>query len=156
MKIFCIGRNYEEHAKELSNPVPKKPMVFMKPDTALLTKNKPFYYPEFSQNIHYECEVVLKIGRVGKHIEPRFADKYIDEISLGIDFTARDLQDKCKANGHPWEIAKSFDQSAPLGTFVPYSDWRGKDIPFTLEKNGEVVQIGNTKDLIFDFNTLIA
>lgn len=156
MKIFCIGRNYVDHAKELNNPVPKKPLVFMKPDTALVLKNRPFFYPEFSENIHYECELVLKIGRVGKCIEPQFAHKYIDSISLGIDFTARDIQSQCKAKGHPWEIAKAFDNSAPLGKFVPYEDWKGKDIPFTLEKNGEVVQIGNTKDLIFDFAYLIA
>lgn len=156
MKIFCIGRNYVDHAKELNNPVPKKPLVFMKPDTALLLKKRPFFYPEFSQNIHYECEVVLKIGRVGKHIEPRFAYKYIKEIGLGIDFTARDIQAECKKKGHPWEIAKAFDQSAVLGDFVPYDDWKDKDIPFSLEKNGEVVQIGNTKDMIFDFATLIS
>ena len=156
MKIFCIGRNYADHAKELNNPVPKKPLVFMKPDTALVLRNRPFFYPEFSEDIHYECELVLKIGRVGKYIEPRFAHKYIDAVSLGIDFTARDIQNQCKAKGHPWEIAKAFDNSAPLGTFVPYEDWKGKDIPFTLEKNGEVVQIGNTKDLIFDFAYLIS
>lgn len=156
MKIFCIGRNYVDHAKELNNPVPKKPLLFMKPDTALLIKKRPFFYPEFSENIHYECEVVLKIGRVGKHIEPRFAYKYIDAVGLGIDFTARDIQSECKKKGHPWEIAKAFDQSAVLGDFVPYSDWKDKNIPFTLEKNGEVVQVGNTEDMIFDFATLIS
>ncbi|MGK0389293.1 MAG: acylpyruvate hydrolase [Maribacter sp.] len=156
MKIFCIGRNYVDHAKELNNPIPKKPLLFMKPDTALLIKKRPFFYPEFSQNIHYECEVVLKIGRVGKHIEPRFAYKYIEEVGLGIDFTARDVQAECKKKGHPWEIAKAFDQSAVLGSFVPYADWKDKNIPFTLEKNGEMVQVGNSEDMIFDFATLIS
>ena len=156
MKIFCIGRNYVDHAKELNNPVPKKPLLFMKPDTALLIKKRPFFYPAFSQNIHYECEVVLKIGRVGKHIESRFAYKYIEEVGLGIDFTARDVQSECKKKGHPWEIAKAFDQSAVLGSFVPYADWKDKNIPFTLEKNGEVVQVGNSEDMIFDFATLIS
>ncbi len=156
MKIFCIGRNYVEHAKELNNPVPKQPMVFMKPDTALLLKNRPFFYPEFSQNIHYEVEVVIKIGKVGKYIEPQFAHKYIKEVTLGIDLTARDLQSQLKAKGHPWEIAKAFDNSAVLGTFQPYAPWKGKDIPFQLEKNGEIVQDGTTADMIFDFSKLIS
>ncbi len=156
MKIFCIGRNYVDHAKELNNPVPKKPLIFMKPNTALLVKGRHFFYPDFSNEIHYECEVVLKIGKNGRHIEPQFAHRYIHEITLGLDLTARDLQRQCKAKGHPWEIAKGFDFSAPLGTFVPYDEWKDKDIPFTLEKNGNVVQRGNTKDLIFEFSHLIS
>lgn len=157
MKIFCIGRNYVEHAKELNNPVPGKPMIFMKPSTALVKEGKPFYYPDFSKNLHYEAEIVLKINRNGKHIEPQFAHKYYDEISIGIDFTARDVQDKCKENGHPWEIAKAFDDSAPIGEFVALSSLNNSDaIEFHLLKNGEKVQIGTTADLIFDFNYLIS
>ncbi len=156
MKIFCIGRNYVEHAKELNNPIPKKPLVFMKPNTSLLVKGRHFFYPSFSNEIHYECEVVLKIGKNGRHVEPQFADRYISEISLGLDLTARDIQRECKAKGHPWEIAKGFDFSAPIGEFIPYGEWKGKDIPFQLKKNGTVVQDGNTKEMIFNFNHLIS
>lgn len=155
MKIICIGRNYVDHAKELNNAVPTKPLVFMKPPSALLRENKPFYYPEFSKNIHYELELVLKIARNGKHIQPEFTHKYIEEVGLGIDFTARDLQDKCKDKGHPWEIAKGFDNSAALSTFVPIEQVDKDNIAFYLEKNGERVQHGFTKDLIFSFQDLI-
>lgn len=157
MKIFCIGRNYVEHAKELSNPVPKKPLVFMKPVTSLLKNNKPFYYPEFTEDLHYEAEIVLKITKKGKYIEPQFAHKYFDDISIGIDFTARDIQAKCKAKGHPWEIAKAFDHAAPIGEFIPYTSLKNSEaVEFHLTKNGETVQIGTTKDLIFDFHYLIS
>lgn len=129
----------------------------MKPSTALVVENKPFYYPEFSTNIHYECEVVLKIAKTGKHIQEKFAKEYYKEISLGIDFTARDVQDACKQKGHPWEIAKAFDGSAPIGFFIPIEEARQPDghIHFSLKKNDETVQSGNTADLIFDFDALI-
>ena len=156
MKIICIGRNYIDHAKELDNRVPTSPMVFMKPSTALLIDDKPFFYPEFSENIHYEAEIVLKICKNGRHVEREFAQNYYEEIGLGIDFTARDLQDELKSKGHPWEIAKAFDFSAPVSNFIPISDLpNGREINFTLAKNGVTVQIGNTRDLIFDFDTLI-
>lgn len=157
MKIFCIGRNYVEHAKELSNPVPTKPIIFMKPATALLKESKPFYYPDFTTDLHHEAEIVLKINRNGKHIESQFAHKYFDEISIGIDFTARDVQSKCKAKGHPWEIAKAFDNAAPIGEFIDYKSLENSEaVTFHLLKNGEQVQVGTTKDLIFDFSYLIS
>lgn len=156
MKIICIGRNYIEHAKELNNPVPKKPLVFMKPSTALLISNRPFYHPEFSNDIHYELEVVLKICKNGRHVLPEFADSYYDELTVGIDFTARDLQDKLKAKGQPWEIAKAFDRSAAIGKWVPKSSFADmSNISFQMHKGDQVVQDGNTKDLIFSFNDLI-
>lgn len=156
MKIICIGRNYADHAKELNNAVPTKPLVFMKPPSALLVNNKPFYYPEFSKDIHYELEVVLKVARNGRHVQPEFAHKYYNKIALGIDFTARDLQKKCKEKGHPWEIAKGFDGSAVLSEFVPIKDLEDEGaIEFRLSKNGEDVQKGNTKDLIFPFDYII-
>jgi len=157
MKIFCIGRNYVDHAKELNNPVPKQPLVFSKYPTALLHKGKPFFYPDFSKDVHYETEIVLKICRNGKHIEERFAYKYYNEMTLGIDFTARDIQAELKAKGHPWEIAKGFNGSAPLGEFIPIDELPDKEaINFSLTKNGEMVQQGNSKDMIFDFAKLIA
>jgi acylpyruvate hydrolase len=156
MKIFCIGRNYEEHARELNNPVPAAPVVFMKPSTALLLDGKPFYYPEFSQNIHYELELVLKICKNGKSVAEKFASAYYDKIGLGIDFTARDIQDICKQKGHPWEIAKSFDNSAVLGDFIPKTDLEGNSISFSLLKNGEQVQQGNSADMIFSFDAIIS
>jgi len=157
MKIICIGRNYIEHAKELNNPVPKKPVFFMKPDTALLQKNNPFFYPEFSKDVHYETELVLKINRNGRHIEERFANKYFDEIGIGIDFTARDVQAECKAKGLPWEIAKAFDQSAPVGKFLPKTNFPDlKNIQFMLKVNGEVRQNGTSNDMIFSFDQIIA
>ncbi|MEM6966864.1 MAG: fumarylacetoacetate hydrolase family protein [Bacteroidota bacterium] len=156
MKIICIGRNYRDHAKELNNPVPTQPLIFMKPPSALLVNNKPLYYPEFTEDLHYELEVVLKICKNGKHVQPDFAKKYYQEIALGIDFTARDLQAQCKAKGHPWEIAKGFDNSAALSKFVPLAKVNQEaGIKFQMKKNGVVVQDGNTKDLIFDFDFLI-
>jgi 2-keto-4-pentenoate hydratase/2-oxohepta-3-ene-1,7-dioic acid hydratase in catechol pathway len=157
MKIICIGRNYIEHAKELNNPVPKKPVFFMKPDTALLQKHNPFFYPEFSKDVHFETELVLKISRNGRHIQEKFANKYYEEIGIGIDFTARDLQAECKKKGLPWEIAKAFDQSAPLGNFVAKEKLGDlNDINFSLKINGEVRQEGNSGDMIFSFDQIIA
>ncbi len=157
MKIICIGRNYIEHAKELKNAVPTKPVFFMKPDTALLQKNNPFFYPEFSNDVQYETEIVLKINRNGRHIEKKFARKYFDEIGIGIDFTARDLQTEQKQKGLPWEIAKAFDQSAPVGRFLPVSRFDDlNNINFSLKINGEVRQKGNTGDMIFDFGDIIS
>ncbi len=156
MKIICIGRNYADHAKELNNPVPKQPLVFMKPSSALLVNNKPLYYPEFTKDLHYEAEIVLKICKNGKAVQPQFAKKYYKEIALGIDFTARDIQARCKEKGHPWEIAKAFDGSAALSNFISIENVKREAIEFQLKKNDEVVQHGNTKDLIFSFDTLIA
>ncbi|MEM9886345.1 MAG: fumarylacetoacetate hydrolase family protein [Bacteroidota bacterium] len=155
MKIICIGRNYVDHVKELNNAVPNKPLVFMKPPSALLVNNKPFYYPDFSSNIHYELEVVLKIVRNGRHVQPEFAPKYYQQIGLGIDFTARDLQSELKKKGHPWEIAKGFDHSAVLGEFVAIEQLNRDNIEFYLRKNQEIVQRGFTEDLIFSFDELI-
>jgi acylpyruvate hydrolase len=156
MKIICIGRNYVEHAKELNNPVPSQPVVFLKPQSSLLIGGKPFYHPEFSQNIHHEIEIVLKIKKNGKAISQKFAPDYYDEIGLGIDFTARDLQDKLKEKGQPWELAKAFDNSAVIGDFVQKSELNLDNIHFELKKNGSSVQIGETKDLIFSFDYLIS
>ncbi len=156
MKIICIGRNYIDHAKELNNPVPKAPIIFMKPSTALLKDGKPFYHPDFSKNIHYELEVVLKVSKNGKAISEKFASDYYDEIGLGIDFTARDIQDVCKEKGHPWEVAKAFDNSAVLGSFIHKTQLNTKEIKFQLQKNGQIAQDGNTKDLIFSFEYLIS
>jgi len=156
MKIFCIGRNYIDHAKELNNPVPSHPLVFMKPPTAALKHGSDFYYPEFSENIHFELELVLKITKNGKYVEKKFAHNYYEEIGLGIDFTARDLQAKCKAKGHPWEIAKAFDHSAVIGDFLSKETLNLDGIDFKLTKNDEVQQQGNSKDLIFSFDTLIS
>lgn len=157
MKIICIGRNYVDHAKELNNPVPSKPVFFMKPDTALIQKRNPFFYPEFSSDIHYEVELVLKISRNGRHIEEKFANKYYDQIGIGIDLTARDLQNECKKKGLPWEIAKAFDNSAPLGEFLPISDFSNmNDINFSLKINDEIRQQGNSGDMIFSFDKIIS
>ncbi len=155
MKIFCIGRNYVDHAKELNNPVPKQPLIFMKPPSALLASGKDFYIPEFSNNVHYEVELVIKICKNGKYIAKRFASDYYQEVSLGIDITARDLQDKLKAKGHPWEIAKGFDGSAVLGKFIPKEQLDMTKLQFSLKKNGEEVQIGNTADMIFTIDDII-
>lgn len=155
MKIICIGRNYSEHAKELNNPIPDQPVIFMKPSTALLVNQKPFYYPEFSKNIHHELEVVLRIAKNGRHVQPEFAADYYDALTLGLDFTARDLQDELKKKGQPWEIAKAFDHSAPVGKFMDKKMFNLADLHFQLLKNGQVVQDGHTRDLIFDFNFLI-
>jgi acylpyruvate hydrolase len=157
MKIICIGRNYAAHIEELKNEKPGKPVVFLKPDTAILKGGAPFFYPEFSENIHHELELVLKISKEGKYIQPQFAHRYFEEIGLGIDFTARDLQDQCKAKGLPWEIAKAFNGSAPIGDFKPVADLADlKDIDFHLEINGEVKQKGNTSLMLFDFATIIS
>lgn len=157
MKIFCIGRNYAAHAAELGNKAPDKPMVFMKPPTALLPNNKPFYYPEYSRNIHFETELVIKIAKNGRHVQPEFAKEYISGIGLGLDLTARDLQDELRAKRHPWEIAKGFDNSAPLGAefFTLEHFANPEDIEFRMEKNGEEVQHGHTRNMIFDVTTLI-
>lgn len=156
MKIICVGRNYVDHAVELNNPVPQEPLLFMKPSTALLINNKPFYYPDFSKDIQYEVEVVLKIGKNGKHIQSAFVPDYIDAIGLGIDFTARDIQSRCKEQGHPWEVAKAFDHSAVVGKFFEINRFEDlKSIKFSLNKNGSPVQSGDTKDMIFDFHYLI-
>ncbi len=153
MKIICIGRNYIDHAKELNNPVPQEPLIFLKPDSSQLLPGKPFFYPNFSQEIHYEGELVLKIGRNGRHIESKFAHKYYSEITVGIDFTARDLQKKFKEKGWPWELAKGFDGSAAIGRFVPLPE---SPIVYSLRKNGDQVQLGNTRDMIFHFDAIIA
>lgn len=157
MKIICIGRNYAEHAKELNNAVPTEPVFFMKPDTALLKDGESFYYPDFTKDLHHEIEIVLKINKVGKHIEPQFAHKYYEEIGLGIDFTARDLQTIAKEKGLPWEKAKAFDGSAPLGKFVNKSTLGNlADINFELKINGQSRQVGSTKDLLFSFDAIIS
>jgi 2-keto-4-pentenoate hydratase/2-oxohepta-3-ene-1,7-dioic acid hydratase in catechol pathway len=157
MKIICIGRNYAAHIEELKNEKPGQPVVFLKPDTALVKGGAPFYYPDFSTNIHHEIELVLKISKEGKYIQPQFAHRYFEEIGLGIDFTARDLQDQCKAKGLPWEIAKAFNGSAPIGDFKSVSEFSDlKNIDFHLEINGEVKQKGNTSLMLFDFATIIS
>ncbi len=157
MKIICIGRNYAEHARELNNPVNDKPVVFLKPETALLQKRQPFFLPDFSNEIHYEAEIVVKINRTGKNIQPRFAHKYYDEIGLGIDFTARDLQSMLKSKGLPWELAKAFDGSAPVGEFISKAETGKPDnIAFRLDKNSITVQSGNTADMIFPIDVIIA
>ncbi len=156
MKIICIGRNYAEHAEELNNPIPKNPLIFMKPSTALLINNRSFYIPEFTNDVHYELEVVLKICKNGRHIQPAFADSYYEEVTLGIDFTARDVQQRCKEKGHPWEIAKAFDHSAAIGRLVSKASLPQVDNwKFQMMKNGEIVQNGHTKDMLMNFNQLI-
>lgn len=157
MKIICIGRNYAEHAKELKNEIPTEPVFFMKPDTALLKDSEPFYYPDFTKDLHHEIEIVIKINKVGKHIDEQFAHKYYDEIGLGVDFTARDLQMKAKEKGLPWEKAKAFDGSAPIGKFISKLQLENLNaIDFELKVNNETRQIGNTKDLLFSFDKIIA
>jgi 2-keto-4-pentenoate hydratase/2-oxohepta-3-ene-1,7-dioic acid hydratase in catechol pathway len=157
MKIICIGRNYAEHAKELKNEIPTEPVFFMKSDTALLKDGEPFYYPDFTKDLHHEIEIVIKINKVGKHIDEQFAHKYYEEIGLGIDFTARDLQAKAKEKGLPWEKAKAFDGSAPLGKFISKTALGDlSDIGFELTINGETRQKGNTSDLLFSFDKIIA
>jgi len=154
MKIICIGRNYADHAAEMNSPVPKQPMVFMKPPSALLVNNKPLYYPEFTENLHYEGELVLKICKNGRHVDPEFAQDYYNEMAFGFDMTARDLQARCKEKGHPWEIAKGFDGSAILSNFITMHS-KTKPITITTKLNGETVQKGSTADLIFNFDALI-
>jgi 2-keto-4-pentenoate hydratase/2-oxohepta-3-ene-1,7-dioic acid hydratase in catechol pathway len=156
MKIICIGRNYVKHAKELNSEVPDEPVFFMKPDSALLLGNKPFYIPDFSNDLHHEVELIVKISRIGKNIEARFAHRYYDEIGLGIDFTARDLQRQLIAKGLPWEKSKAFDSSAVLGDFVPKEQLGDlSQLEFSLLINGNTVQKGNTRDMIFPIDVLI-
>lgn len=157
MKIICIGRNYVNHAKELNNAVPTEPVYFLKPETALLFKGRPFYYPDFTSDLHYEIELVVKINRVGKHIPVEFAHRYYKEIGLGIDFTARDLQQKAKEKGLPWEKAKGFDSSAPISEFINIKKLGNlKNLPFSLTKNNSIVQEGNSSNMIFNIDTIIA
>jgi len=157
MKIIAIGRNYTDHAKELNNPVPKEPIFFLMPDTALLRNNQPFFYPDFSTDIHFEVEIVVKFDRLGKNIAQKFASRYYHEIGIGIDFTARDLQKKCKEKGLPWEISKSFDGAAPISKFVSLDQFDNiNNINFRLEKNGQVVQQANTSEMIFNIDELIS
>lgn len=156
MKIIAIGRNYAEHIEELKNERPSAPVVFLKPDTAILKNNAAFYHPDFSENIHHEVELVLKVCKEGKNIQKQFGHRYFDEIGIGIDFTARDLQDKCKAKGLPWEIAKAFNGSAPVGEFLPVSEFKNfADINFHLDINGQLRQKGNTSMMLFDFAVII-
>jgi 2-keto-4-pentenoate hydratase/2-oxohepta-3-ene-1,7-dioic acid hydratase in catechol pathway len=157
MKIICIGRNYAEHAKELGNEIPEEPIIFMKPKSALLQSHTPFYYPEFTNELHYECELVLRICKNGKYIQERHASNYYNGITVGIDFTARDLQDEAKKKGLPWEKSKAFDNSAAVGKFIDITpEINKKNINFTLLKNKEVVQKGNSAQMIFSFDALIA
>ena len=156
MKIICIGRNYAEHAKELGNEIPENPVIFMKPDTAILKKGSDFYIPEFSDDVHYELEVVLKISKGGKYIQEDKASNHFDEIGLGIDFTARDLQSKLKEKGLPWELAKGFDSSAVVSEFYKKSDFDMRNLSFSLMKNKEKVQDGNTSMMIFSPEKIIA
>jgi acylpyruvate hydrolase len=157
MKIICIGRNYAEHAKEMNSAIPAEPVFFLKPDTALIKDNQPFYYPDFSKEVHHEVELVLKINKPGKNIQTQFANKYYNEIGIGIDFTARDIQAECKKNGLPWEKAKAFDGSAPIGKFIDKKQFSDeKNINFHLKINGNKVQEGNTKNLLFSFDSIIA
>ena len=157
MKVICVGRNYTAHAKELNNAIPTEPVIFLKPDTALIPKRQPFFYPSFSTDVHYEAELVVRINRVGKHIQEKFAHKYYSELSLGIDFTARDLQAKLKEKGLPWEKAKAFDGSAPVGSFLAKKAVGDiADLNFSLKVNDEVRQNGNTADMLFSIDKLIA
>ena len=157
MKIFAIGQNYVEHNKELNSKNPTEPVVFMKPDSALLKNNKPFYIPDFSQELHYETELIIKFNRLGKNIETKFSDRYFAEIGLGVDFTARDLQRKLKAEGKPWEISKAFDNSAVIGNFFPVNEFEDiQSIQFRLDINGKTVQNGNSSDMIFPINELVS
>jgi 2-keto-4-pentenoate hydratase/2-oxohepta-3-ene-1,7-dioic acid hydratase in catechol pathway len=157
MKIICIGRNYAEHAKELGNAVPAEPVFFCKPDSALLPKGNPFFIPDWTSDVHYEVELVLRIDRLGKHISKDFAPRYYGAIGLGIDFTARDVQEELKKKGLPWEKAKGFDGSAVVSAdFIPVEEFEKSNIHFSLQKNGETVQSGNSSDMIFDFDAIIA
>jgi len=156
MKIICIGRNYSEHAKELNNEIPDEPVIFIKPKNALIMSGKPLYYPEFTDNLQYECEIVIRLSKNGKYIQERYARKYYNEVSVGIDFTARDLQEKQKKKGLPWEIAKAFDSSAAIGTFIPITEEMNlNNLNFELKLNGETVQKDNTKNMLFNINKII-
>ncbi|NLP56571.1 fumarylacetoacetate hydrolase family protein [Lutibacter sp. B1] len=157
MKIICIGRNYAKHIEELENEKPENPVIFLKPDSAILGKKQPFVIPLFSNNIHYEVEILVKICKVGKHIQPKFSHKYYEEVGLGIDFTARDVQDECKAKGLPWEKAKAFDGSAVISDFYPKEKLGDlNNLKFTLHKNNELVQDGNTSTMLWKIDELIS
>lgn len=156
MKIICIGRNYAKHIEELANEKPDNPVVFLKPDSAILPKKIPFFIPSFSDDIHYEVEVLVKINKVGKHILPRFAHKYYDTVGLGIDFTARDVQTICKEKGLPWEKAKAFDGSAVIGEFYPKEEFDLTNLSFQLHNNEALVQDGNTKGMLWTIDELIS
>ncbi|QIP15344.1 fumarylacetoacetate hydrolase family protein [Spirosoma aureum] len=157
MKIIAVGRNYAEHIKELNNEQPDDPVIFLKPETAIPLKNEPFFYPSFSQDVHYEVEILVKINRVGKNIEEKFAHKYYDEIGIGIDFTARDVQSRLKAKGLPWELAKGFNGSAPISPFVPKTNFPDlQNLNFRLDINGETRQLGNTSLMLFKIDYLIS
>ena len=157
MKIICVGRNYLAHVKELDNDLPDEPMFFMKPETALLPEGQPFLYPDFSKEIHYETELVLRVCKTGRNIPETDAPYYYNALTVGIDFTARDLQSQCKAKGHPWEVAKAFDYSAPIGNFVEISKLKNpSDISFGMKLNDEWAQQGHSRDMIFSFNRIIA
>ncbi|MEO0897441.1 MAG: fumarylacetoacetate hydrolase family protein [Bacteroidota bacterium] len=156
MKIICIGRNYRKHAEELNNPVPSKPLLFFKPDTAVLRENKDFYYPEFTKDLHFECELVVRVAREGKYIQPDFVRSYLDGVGLGIDMTARDIQSEAKAKGHPWTLAKGFNNSAPVSDFLPIDQFPNlQHINFTCDINGERRQEGFTGNMIFTVTDLI-
>ncbi len=157
MKIFCVGRNYAAHASELGNDVPDEPVIFMKPKSALLQSHTPFYYPEFTNELHYECELVLRVSKNGKYVQEKFANKYYDAVTCGIDFTARDIQNELKAKGLPWERAKAWDNSAVIGKWVPVTDLKNKkDIGFKLYKNKELVQQGSSDQMIYDFDSIVS
>lgn len=157
MKIICIGRNYADHAKEMKAEVPTEPVFFMKPDTAILKDGQDFYFPDFTSDLHYECELVIRIDKVGKNIAEKFASKYYSSVTLGIDFTARDLQAKCKEKGLPWEIAKAFEHSAPISNkFISVDQLNLTDVHFELTQNGQSVQKGHTADMIFGIDQIIA
>src|SRR6218665_564197 len=157
MKIFCVGRNYAAHAKELGNDIPDEPVIFMKPKSALLQPDTPFYYPEFTNELHYECELVVRISKNGKYIQEKFASKYYDAITAGIDFTARDIQNELKTKGLPWEKAKAWDNSAVIGKWVPFAEVKNrKDINFGLYKNKELVQQGNSAAMMYNFDSLVS
>ena len=157
MKLICIGRNYAQHISELKNEKPTEPVIFLKPDTAILLKKQPFFIPDFSEQVHHEVEVLVKINRVGKHIDSKFAHKYYDQIGLGIDFTARDLQQKLKEKGLPWEKAKAFDGSAVIGKWVPKSNFENlNDLSFSLHKNNDIVQASTTQDMLWNIDAIIA
>ncbi|MCC6185959.1 MAG: fumarylacetoacetate hydrolase family protein [Chitinophagaceae bacterium] len=157
MKIICIGRNYSEHAKELNNAVPTEPIIFLKPKTALLADGKPLYYPEYTNDLQYECELVVRMCKNGKYIQEKFAHTYYNAMTLGIDFTARDIQQKQKEKGLPWEIAKAFDHSAAVGSFLPITkETKIQNLNFDLKINGETKQVGNTSDMLFSIDKIIA
>ncbi len=157
MKIICIGRNYADHAKELGHEIPEEPVIFMKPKSALLQAHTPFYYPEFTNELHYECELVLRVSKNGKYIQERHAGNYYNGITVGIDFTARDIQDECKKKGLPWEKAKAFDNSAAVGKFIDITpELNKKNINFSLKKSKDLVQKGNSKDMIFSFDSIVS